>query len=309
MLKFFQHHYRFPESRDEIPTEIVMYVARQINVPPQAIESYSWGGTRMREHRVEIRDRMGFEVTTLAHQKELRTWLQREILPQEHRLGHLESIIYQHLRQRHLEPPSRKQVMRLLKSAISRHENHFFNKTHASLSPDQKANLQRLIYPESHEEEDGESVPSYLLHHLKVGAGAPTVKNIKRVANRLKVLQAMELPTSLFEDISWGFLQQYKQQVAVEAISQLQRRDKNERQRVKLYTMLAVFCWVRQREITDYLVNLFIRTLANIHLGLGHMKSENMGRKTLSDVYPQNNCGLIFELVVKPLLSLRSSIT
>ena len=54
--------------------------------------------------------------------------------------------------------------------------------------------------------------------------------------------------------------------MAVESISHLQRRRKNERQKAQLYTMLAAFCWVRQRKITDYLVDLFIRILNDIRL-------------------------------------------
>jgi hypothetical protein len=96
---------------------------------------------------------------------------------------------------------------------------------------------------------------------LKVGAGSPKVKNIKRVCARLKQLQAIELPDDLFDGISLRFLRQYRQQVAVESPSHLQRRSKDQSGEAQTLTMLAAFCWVRRREITDDLVDLLIRVL------------------------------------------------
>ena len=208
MLKFFQSHYRFPESLAEIPQFIVEHMAQQLDLPAKAIDAYDWQGRSIKSHRREIREQIGFRPATLQDQAHLRSWLEQEVLPQEHRVTHLEPLVYQWLRQQFIEPPTKGRINRLIISAIERYEGAFFKQTYKNLSPGQKANLQRLIYPESHEEEDGEPVPHYLLHELKVGAGAPTVKNIKQVANRLKVLQAMELPTTLFEGTSWGFLQQ-----------------------------------------------------------------------------------------------------
>jgi hypothetical protein len=53
-------------------------------------------------------------------------------------------------------------------------------------------------------------------------------------------------------------LRQYQQQVAVESISHLQRRHENP----QTYTLLAAFCWVRQREMVD----LFLQVLSNTRL-------------------------------------------
>ena len=94
------------------------------------------------------------------------------------------------------------------------------------------------------------------------GLVTPNVANIKKVAERLKLLQQVGLPDDLFTDIPLRFLRQYRQQVAVESISHLQRRQDNP----QTYALLAAFCWVRQREITDQLVDLFVRVLNDIRL-------------------------------------------
>ena len=136
-----------------------------------------------------------------------------------------------------------------------------------------RVNLRQLIHQvaelaeEIDLEENDESLPQrYPIHDLKSGAGEPKVDNIKKVAARLKLLQGIGLPSDLFANVSLPFLQQYQRRVAVESISHLQRRDKKEKQEAQLYTMLAAFCWVRQRKITDYLVDLFIRILNDIRL-------------------------------------------
>jgi outer membrane PBP1 activator LpoA protein len=86
------------------------------------------------------------------------------------------------------------------------------------------------------------------------------------VADRLKLLQEISLPADLFAGVPLRFLRQYQQQTAVESITHLQRREKDEENRPQTYTMLAAFCWVRQREITDQLVDLFVRILKDIRL-------------------------------------------
>jgi TnpA family transposase len=272
LLKFFQHEYRFPESVSEIPEKIVEYIAQQLNLPHQVLEQYEWGGTRMREHRAQIRELMGFRPATVADQEAWRTWLVTEVLPHEYRPLHLTQRLYQHLRRLHVEPPTQKQVDRLITSAIDRHERAFFTKTYERLSTTVRTNLQQLIHQvanlseEIDLEKEEENLQRYPLHDLKTGAGEPKVSNIKRVAAQLKSLQMIALPSDLFAETPLPFLQQYQRQIAVDSVSNLQRRDKTEEQKGQLYTMLAAFCWVRQREITDSLVELFIRILKDIRL-------------------------------------------
>ena len=106
----------------------------------------------------------------------------------------------------------------------------------------------------------------YPIHELKVGAGSPKVKNIKRICARLKELQAIDLPADLFAGMPLRFLRQYRQQVAVESPSHLQRRLQRPSGEAQSLTMLAAFCWVRQREITDDLVDLLIRVLNDVRV-------------------------------------------
>ncbi len=270
LLKLFEYEGRFPEDPSELPPAIIAYMAQQLDLSEHVIHQYDWNGRRIKEHRKDIRELMGFRPVTVVDQDELRDWLLNEILPGEHRFIYLEELVYDRLRKLHIEPPSKGRVERLIRSAIYRYEQAFFAQTVECLSPDVKARLRDLIHHTGELDDDlsidADEVLYYPIHELKVGAGSPKVKNIKRVCTRLKQLQAIELPTDLFAGIPLRYLRQYRQQVAVESPSHLQRRVKDNSGEAQTLVMLAAFCWVRQREITDDLVDLLIRILKNIRV-------------------------------------------
>lgn len=205
------------------------------------------------------------------------------MLPQEHRPVYLETLAYQRLRQLQREPPSQARMIRLITSALHQYEQTFFTDTAECLSPVVKEKLQQLIYQKRElnrgidlnavEDDDPSRYP---LHDLKTGPGAAKVKQIKTVADRLKLLQAIALPDDLFTHVPLRFVRQYHQQAAVESISHLQRHQNKD----QTYTLLAAFCWVRQREITDQLVELFIQILGDIRL----RAEQRIAREILSDV-------------------------
>lgn len=265
LLKFFQREGRFPEKIADLTEAVIAHVSGQLQVSAEILNQYAWGGRRSKQHRRDIRDLLGFRSATLADQRGLRVWLEEEVLPHEHRPDYLEPLVYQRLRHAHLEPPTHKQITRLITSAIYRHQQSFFNATVAALPEAVKVKLRYLIFPSetSDPETDLDVLEHhYALHELKASRGDATVTAIKQVAARLKQLQEIGLPPDLFHNIPLRFLRQYRQQAAVEAISHLQRRENEPH----TYTLLATFCRVRQQEITDQLVDLFIRVLKDIHL-------------------------------------------
>lgn len=270
LLKFFQYEARFPEDQTEIPLQVIDYVAQQLGVSAEALAAYKWQGRSIKDHRKAIREFYGFHPVTVTEQDELRDWLVNKGLPDEHRPLYLEERVYTRLRALHVEPPSRKQVKRLVASAIYRYEQAFFAQTAERLSPEVKVRLLDLIHDTGELDDDlsinVDEVLHYPIHELKVGAGSPKVKNIKRVCARLKQLQAIELPINLFDGIPLRFLRQYRQQVAVESPSHLQLRSKGKSGEAQTLALLAAFCWVRQREITDDLVDLLIRILNDIRV-------------------------------------------
>jgi hypothetical protein len=267
MLKYFQQEGRFPEETRNVPTTVLDFIAQQLEIDPTTVNEYQWDGRTARDYKRAVREMYGFRANSIAAQDELRDWLIAEVLPDEHRHDHLVQLAYGRLRQLHIEPPTQGRMERLVASARHRYDQQYFEETASRLPELVKTRLSTLIHTEDTvtdvAEIEGEDDPERLrINDLKSGSGAAKINNIKQVGARLAYLQSIALPDDLFAGIPWRYLQQFAQQTAVESVSHLQRHE-NEAQTL---TLLATFCWVRQRKITDQLVDLFIQVLNDIRL-------------------------------------------
>lgn len=272
LLKCYQYEAHFPQVRSNIPDAIIEFIAHQLYVSPDAFLDYQWDGRRMREHRQLIRDWLGFRRANIKDQRAVANWLLNEVLPDEYRHTYLRETTYKRLREQQLEAPSEDQIERLVNSAIHRYQRAFFEETYRKLPQQSRIELRNLLSEASNWTEQTRGYAP--LHELKLGAGSASVKHIQRVCNRLKYLQGIELPEELFADIPLKYLRQYQRQMAVESPSHLLRREESNPE--QMYSLLAAFCWVRQREVTDDLVDLFIRVLKDIKL-----KAESKEKKRL----------------------------
>ena len=59
LLKFFELALKFPSSSQDVPWEVVSYIAKQVNLPAQEYFNYDWNGRSMMRHRGEIRRWLG----------------------------------------------------------------------------------------------------------------------------------------------------------------------------------------------------------------------------------------------------------
>ena len=133
LLKVFQYEGRFPQEKQEIPEILIEFIAQQLYVSPKVWSAYQWNGRRMKEHRPEIREWLGFRRASVADQKVVRDWLVNDVLPDEFRPSHLREMVYEYLYQHQLEPPSGDQIERLINSALLHYQNAFFERTYAKL--------------------------------------------------------------------------------------------------------------------------------------------------------------------------------
>lgn len=269
LLKYFQEYSRFPEKLDDIAQDALAWVAEQLALPPDLINQFDWQGrTRMR-YRSQIRAWLGFRPNTLADQEQLHKWLLKNALPQEHRFSHLEQIAYQRLKEQLIEPPTSGRMKRLVLSVIHQYEREFFSKTAKRIPVEIQNRLRQLVHKkreiainESWAEDEPQDDPlDYPIHELRSDTSEAKVKTIKTVATRLKYLQQIALPEDLFGQYPMRFIQQYAQKAALESLSHLQRHHTDQ-----TITLLAAFCWVRQRQLTDQLVELVIQLLNRIRL-------------------------------------------
>ena len=91
LLKFFQYEGRFPESRREIPADVMCYLATQLGMPLNTLDDFDWQGRTAMRQRAEILEWLGIRrmeesdwhaLAGLSHQIFWFKMVRREWLPQ-----------------------------------------------------------------------------------------------------------------------------------------------------------------------------------------------------------------------------------
>ena len=135
LLKHFQIFASFPNHCSSIPKIVISYIASQLNVTESAYSDYDFKGRSARVYRAEIRSLFDFRVATITDSEQMSNWLIQEILPNEQRFEIILLIVSQRWRELQIEPPTKLQVERLIKSAIYQYEADFCSSTLKKLTP------------------------------------------------------------------------------------------------------------------------------------------------------------------------------
>jgi TnpA family transposase len=263
MFKFFQYEARFPNYKNEIPKDIVLYISKQLGIEASTFDNYDWAGRVIKYHRAQIREYFNFREPTLEDITSISEWLCKNVLYYDLDLDYLKVEIYKRFRELHIEPPSTDQVERLTKSVIFNYENQFFEDTFQKLPKNSITKMDILIndltsYDETEIDysSDGDSIS---FSDLRADPGRIGLESIFREVTKLKTIQQLELPDNLFNNIPQKILKKYKLRAVSEKLGELRRHPENMR-----YTILAAFFWLRCREITDNLIELLIQIVHRI---------------------------------------------
>lgn len=263
ILKFFQYEARFPNYKNEIPKEVILYISKQLGIEASCFDNYDWTGRVIKYHRAQIREYFNFREPTLEDTTSISEWLCKNVLYYDLDLEHLKVETYKHLRELHIEPPSTDQVERLIKSAIFNYENHFFEDTLKKLTKSSIVKMDILIndltsYDENNLDSNTNS-DSISFSYLRADPGRIGLESVFREVTKLKTIQQLELPDNLFNNIPEKILRKYKLRAVSEDLKELRRYPEPLR-----YTLLSVFFWLRCREITDNLIELLIQIIHRI---------------------------------------------
>lgn len=74
-LKAFVAWGRFPASAEELSSEVVEFVAGQLDVEPAELDGYAWSGRTGKRHRSEVRELLGFRECSVGDADRLTAWL------------------------------------------------------------------------------------------------------------------------------------------------------------------------------------------------------------------------------------------
>ena len=118
LLKFFQYEGRFPESRREIPADVMRYVAMQLAMPLSTLDDFDWQGCTARRQRAEILEWLGIRRMKAADWRALATWLDAKVLPLDLTLEQVTERTRDWLRTHRLDPPGQERLERMLRAQL-----------------------------------------------------------------------------------------------------------------------------------------------------------------------------------------------
>ncbi|WP_193200650.1 Tn3 family transposase [Nostoc sp. MG11] len=278
LLKYFQIMARFPDSEAEIPETVITYIASQLEADPSLYSHYNWQGRSIKNHRAEIRDLFGFRTATMSDSDEISDWLIACILPNGQRFEPLEEQIYQRFRLLQIEPPTCKQVERLIRSAISQYESNFCHHSFSRLSEETISQIDILLTTEESDNEaekpDTLKLKTSEFAFLKTDPGPVGLGSFLTEIEKLKRIRTVGLPPDLFERISPKLIKTYCHRAATETPYLLRQHPPAIR-----YTLMAAFCLRRSQEITDNLIELLMSIIQRI----GRSAERRINKELISD--------------------------
>ncbi len=190
-----------------------------------------------------------------------------EILPQEQKVEAITELVAHRFRELQLEPPTKLQIERLIKSAIAKYEANFSSQTLSKLTPETIAQIDLLLTTdeatETEKEESEKLHPGKLkasdFAFLKTDPGAVGLDSFLTEIKKLKLIRTVGLPADLFSETSTKLVKTYRQRAATESPNDIRRHKDAIR-----YTLMAAFCIQRSQEITDSLIEILTTIIKRI---------------------------------------------
>jgi hypothetical protein len=123
-------------------------------------------------------------------------WLREHVLAQERHPERILEATRQRFRELKREPPTAGGLERMLRSTLQTFEENVGEHLFGQLSPTTTARLDALLEPPSPE---SMSVP---LHDVRADPGPVSIETLEEELSKLALLQSLELPPNLFDQIS-----------------------------------------------------------------------------------------------------------
>lgn len=192
LLKFFELEARFPAAADEVPPEVIDFVARQVGVGFDALSGYDWSGRSWKRHRAQVRARFGFRGWSDADIEGLVDGLVTEAGGDVGSRDQVLVAAYRWCRVAMVEPPSVAQMARFVGSVLNRWEDLACAAVTARLSADTRARLNDL-FDEARRVEFVE---------LRSAPGAVSVDTVLGELDKLSALTSLGVPREVLDGFS-----------------------------------------------------------------------------------------------------------
>lgn len=260
-LKFRQIYGRYPERLDEVAPAVMEWVAEQIGVSPLTLAGYEFNSRQGQRHRRFIRHHFGYRLPSSSDLKRLATWLSDDVLPFDPKARHGRDLALEWCSAQRMEPPALDHLDRVIRSAIHGYETRQQAAVHARLSGTNKTAIDRLLAGDDIDSNEVQREESTIISfsHLKTDPGKANLDSLLVAIAKLKCINDIGLAPEVFQNVPAKFIDQFRQRCATESIRELRRHPAAIR-----YSMVAMFCWRRQQQLTDALIDLLIQIIHNL---------------------------------------------
>ncbi len=256
-LKFLLWRGRFPRGRHELADDAVAHVARQVDVAAVEIDSYDFSARTAQRHRSEIRRYTGYRECSVADAETLATWLATGVAEGERQEDRIRDHLVARCRAELIEPPSADRITEIVRSALHQAEQALFRRVVDRLGPAAAVHIEALVAAGDAAEGLDETD---VLSRVKASPGNVSLDSMLAEIDKLTAVRAAGLPVGLFADVAPTVVAGWRARAGVESPSHVRDHPRPTR-----LTLLAALLFLREREITDTLVELLISTVHRIN--------------------------------------------
>jgi len=232
LLKYFQKEAQFPNKKQDVPKDVVQFLADQVDASVEDFfDGYGWGGNARSytDHRKAIRNLFGFRELTANDNNLFAGWLKEQV-HFTHDTDHLKNQAYSLFRTWKVEPPSIGSLKRMIESAINHFEQNLYKITYQQLSPKTCSRLDAFL--ESHYDEGingfseteitaEENNDILTFRQLLSSPGKPSVNTMEMEVKKLLAIQHFQIPNGLFKQMSPKLVKKYRLRAATETVKSL----------------------------------------------------------------------------------------
>lgn len=203
MLAHFKCNTIFPDDK-EISSQLILEVSKDLDIPAIQIVSFDWQGRNAKKYRQDIREYLGYRISTIQDTTNIIEYLVNQLIPR-----HLpESVLLEQTRiyfvTNKIEIGSTKQLEHCISSARQNFEHQFIGKIFDHLTQEQLVLIDLILETDSNEKNE-----IIELSELKKDIAGAKLKNIQGAIDKINLLQQISLPESIVDSVDRKFLLQY----------------------------------------------------------------------------------------------------
>ena len=269
-----------------LPAGVLRFLARQIGVDQHEIDRYFERPQTRREHLALLFDRMKMRPFVPSDVRALTGWLTpaAQTLRQADVLA---DMVVEELRRRRILLPARPALEAIIHVAIRRGIRIAHRALAGGISEGQKLDLDKLLDPR-----EGTSVT--ILAWARTPALSPAAVNLDRIAERIRFLRSLNLPTTLMDRIPAKVFDEFAAEGT--RISAQHLRDLNTERR---HAVLAATVLHLSRHLTDCAIDMFKKLMGILTRRANNQAAARVTRSVREVQKPLKDVSKVCHAIIK----------